>query len=61
MAAGGMAAATAGAGAGVEGYSSAQGSTMGAQSSGQNDKDWVRLNLRLLPVRSMIVVLISTL
>ena len=45
MAAGGMAAATAGTGAGVEEYSSAQGSTMGAQSSGQNDKDWVRLSL----------------
>lgn len=41
----GMAAgATAAAGAGAGGYTSRQGSDMDAQSSGQDNKDWVRLS-----------------
>lgn len=43
MAAGGAAVATAAAGAGAGGYTSQQGSNMGAQSSEQDNKDWVRL------------------
>lgn len=44
MAAGGAAAAgAAAAGAGAGGYTSQQGSNMVAQSSGQDNKDWVRL------------------
>ena len=60
MAAGGAAAATAAAGAGAGGYSFGHGSTMDAQSSGQNNKDWVRLVTCLLALTLLFMLLSMT-